>query len=150
MRQRYRKPNTPYLESKVGFKVRFQEVDSLGIVWHGHYLSYFEQAREAFGIKYGLSYLNIRDSGLAAPVVHASCDYHQPAIYGDELEVTARLHFVRAARLEMSFEVRRDLVLLATGFTVQVFTDFEGRLILNRPPILEDFYRRWDGEHDRT
>ena len=36
------------------FEIRFSEVDSMGVVWHGHYVKYFEDAREAFGAKYGL------------------------------------------------------------------------------------------------
>ena len=32
--------------------IRFSEVDSMSIVWHGSYVQYFEDAREAFGRKY--------------------------------------------------------------------------------------------------
>ena len=49
----------PILSEKVAINIRFSEVDSLLIVWHGHYLKYFEDAREAFGRKYGLGYLGI-------------------------------------------------------------------------------------------
>lgn len=40
-------------------RVRFDEVDSLGIVWHGHYVKYLEDGREAWGRKYGLTYLGM-------------------------------------------------------------------------------------------
>ena len=30
-------------------RVRFTETDPLGIVWHGNYIQYFEDGREAFG-----------------------------------------------------------------------------------------------------
>lgn len=39
------------------FDIRFSEVDSMNVVWHGSYPLYFEDAREAFGRKYGLGYL---------------------------------------------------------------------------------------------
>ena len=39
-------------------KVRFEEVDSLGIVWHGRYPSFFEDSRDEFGNKYGLKYFD--------------------------------------------------------------------------------------------
>lgn len=35
-------------ETKV-FDIRFSEVDSMNVVWHGSYPLYFEDAREAFG-----------------------------------------------------------------------------------------------------
>ncbi len=47
------------LTERVEILVRFNEADPLGIVWHGHYVRYFEDGREAFGNKYGLRYLDI-------------------------------------------------------------------------------------------
>ena len=39
------------------FSIRFSEVDSMNVVWHGSYPLYFEDAREEFGRKYGLGYM---------------------------------------------------------------------------------------------
>ena len=47
---------TPVLTVEKQFEVRFSEVDMMNIVWHGSYPLYLEDAREAFGEKYGLSY----------------------------------------------------------------------------------------------
>ena len=41
------------LSETVRVQVRFSEVDSIKMVWHGHYMTYMEDAREAFGRKYG-------------------------------------------------------------------------------------------------
>ena len=38
------------------FEVRFSEVDIMGVVWHGAYPLYLEDAREAWGHHYGLCY----------------------------------------------------------------------------------------------
>jgi acyl-CoA thioester hydrolase len=48
--------------------VRFNEADPLGIVWHGHYVRYFEDGREAFGQAFGLSYLDIYKQGFTVPI----------------------------------------------------------------------------------
>ena len=42
------------LTAQVEIPIRFSEVDSMGIVWHGSYAAYVEEAREAFGVKYNL------------------------------------------------------------------------------------------------
>ena len=52
-------------------KVRFSEIDSLGILWHGNYVQYFEDGREAFGEKAfchidGELRFNIENSGKVA------------------------------------------------------------------------------------
>lgn len=45
------------LKASKKFAIRFSEVDSMNVVWHGSYPLYFEDAREAFGEKYGLEYM---------------------------------------------------------------------------------------------
>ena len=50
------------------FAVRFNETDPLGIVWHGNYITYFEDGREAFGRHFGISYLDIQKSGFSLAV----------------------------------------------------------------------------------
>ena len=60
------------------FDIRFSEVDSMQFVWHGSYTSYFEDAREAFGQKYGLGYLTIFNHGFYAPLVDLSFKYKKP------------------------------------------------------------------------
>ncbi len=134
-----------FIEHRAYLRVRFQDVDVINVVWHGHYLSYFEFGREAFGEEYGLGYLDVRAAGLVAPVVHVSCDYLQPARYGDELTVITRLHPSSRAAIDLSYEVRRasDDALLAKGRTRQVFTDFEGNLLLNQPDLMRRFHEQW-------
>ncbi len=138
----------PYLEHRAYLRVRFQDVDSIHVVWHGHYLSYFEHGREAFGEEYGLGYQDVKAAGMVAPVVHVSCDYLQPARFGDELTVVTRLHPTDRAVIELSYEVRRasDESLLAQGRTRQVFTDLEGSLILNQPEIMQRFHAQWQDQ----
>jgi len=126
-------------------RVRFQEVDSLQVVWHGHYLSYFEDVRVALGRRYGLRYDDIRNAGLRAPVVHLSCDFLAPARFDDELELRARLFEREEAKIEFHYEVFNvgTAALLATGRTVQVFTDERDELLLTLPPFMCAFYERW-------
>ena len=63
------------------FEIRFSEVDSIGVVWHGHYAIYFEDAREAFGAKYNLEYLMMYDLGFFEPIVELTFKYKRPLIY---------------------------------------------------------------------
>ena len=45
------------LKASKEVEIRFSEVDSMNVVWHGSYPLYFEDAREAFGKKFGLAYI---------------------------------------------------------------------------------------------
>ena len=47
------------LTTEIEFDIRFSETDAMGVVWHGNYLKYFEDGREAFGKEFGMEYLDI-------------------------------------------------------------------------------------------
>ena len=57
------------LAVRTAIKIRFGEVDSMGIVWHGNYFKYFEDGREAFGDKYGINYMDFYRNGTMIPLV---------------------------------------------------------------------------------
>ena len=76
------------LKATVPLKIRFSEVDSMNIVWHGSYVMYFEDAREAFGGKYGIAYLDIFGNGYYAPLVDLSFKYKSPITYDMKPEIT--------------------------------------------------------------
>lgn len=120
--------------------VRFNEVDSLGIVWHGHYISYFEQGREAFGKQFGISYLDMKVNGFATPIVKSSCEHFLPLKYGDRFRVETTFMNSVSAKMMFRYHIFNEAgQLVCRGETVQVFTDFEGNLSLYAP----EFYTAW-------
>ena len=139
-------PPRPYLEEKTSLPVRFNEVDALHIVWHGHYANYFEEARRAVGRRYGVDYTTFIEHHVAVPVIHLHVDYLTPARLPDLLKVSARLFKSKSARLDFDYEVRRgsDGALLATGNTSQVFTTPAGELILNWPAFMLERLKAWE------
>ena len=72
--------NRALLKVSHKIRVRFNETDPLGIVWHGYYLHYFEDGREAFGRKFGISYLDIKKHGFAAPIIKTNTDHKLPLV----------------------------------------------------------------------
>ena len=124
--------------------VRFEEVDSLGIVWHGRYASYFEDARVAFGEKYGIGYMDFYENGVVAPIKQMHFDYHQPLRFGDEMMIEAVLHWSEAARLNFEFTVRNSNdELSTTGYTIQMMLDLEENILVVLPPFYKKFLDNW-------
>jgi acyl-CoA thioester hydrolase len=132
------------LLSKVEFPVRFSEVDSMNIVWHGHYVKYMEEGREDFGRKFGISYLTIKNSGYMAPVVKITCEYKKPLQYDDKVIVETRFIDSEAAKITYAFRIYRasDNELVATGESVQVFLDMDRELVLTIPPFFEAWKKK--------
>jgi len=135
-----------YLSETTQVRVRFQEVDSMSIVWHGHYISYFEDARRAFGRKYGIDYPAFVDNNVGAPIVKIWVDYLSPAMSTDMLDIEARLYKSDGAKLEFGYEVRRCETgkLLATGGSLQVFSTLKGELLLTWPEVMIRRYEDWE------
>lgn len=136
-----------YLEQAVSLRVRFHEVDAMGCVWHGHYATYFEEGRRAFGRRFGIDYPVFFRQGVQAPLVSMRVSYKAQGHMEDQIDVTARLWEPVGAKLEFSYEVRRqeDGRLLAEGETVQVFIDGNGELLLTMPGFMKDILKTWDG-----
>lgn len=79
-----RKKSEASLVNKTSLRVRFSEVDSMQIVWHGEYVRYFEDGREAFGREFaGLGYMDIYASGYTAPIVELHLQYRKPLKVND-------------------------------------------------------------------
>lgn len=130
----------PILSHTTPFRVRFNETDPLGIVWHGHYVTYFEDGREAFGDAFGISYIHIRDQGYLAPVVKCTCEYKLPLRYGDGATVETVFIDNPAAKMTFRYTIFNDAQqVVAVGETIQVFTDLSGTLVLTNPPFFADW-----------
>jgi len=119
----------------VAFEVRFPEVDSYGIVWHGHYVQYFEVARNALCAAFGLTPADALAHGYKVPITKVSVDLKKPARLDDRLAVSARLETSETAKIAMRYEIRREATgeLLAAGATEQVVLDPSGQLLLTFP-----------------
>jgi acyl-CoA thioester hydrolase len=124
-------------------RVRFNETDPLGIVWHGYYITYFEDGREAFGRHHGISYLDIADSGYTTPIVKSTCEHKLSLRYGDVIRIETTIVDTPAAKMIFRYRIFDGKNEIAcTGETVQVFLDNQGELMLTNPPFFEEWKRK--------
>lgn len=126
-------------------RVRFNEADPLGIVWHGHYIRYFEDGREDFGSRFGIGYLDVFNRGFVVPVVNVDCSFKKSLRYGDTVIVETRFIPCEAAKILFTYSLyKKDTrELVATGNSVQVFLDKEhSSLQLLNPPFFEEWKRK--------
>ncbi len=132
------------LINRTNIKVRFSEVDSLRIVWHGNYIKYFEDGREAFGKQYGLGYLDFYEQKLVTPVVDIAVHYKSQLVYGDEIVVETEFVNSEAAKIIFEYRIIRksDMSVIATGRSVQVFLSTDGELILTNPDFFVDWKKK--------
>ena len=132
------------LKDRTEVKVRFGEVDSMGIVWHGNYVKYIEEGRESFGRKYGISYIDIYKNDVMTPVVNMNIDFKKQVQYGDQLIIETELVDQPAAKILYKFKIFRksDDELVATAETTQVFVDLNREILLYYPDFVMDWKRK--------
>ena len=133
------------LKSSKEIEVRFNELDPLGIVWHGNYIKYFEIGREDFGVKHGICYTDLKREKIATPVVSVHCDFKRYVKYGEKLIIETQLINDPAAKIILEYQIFRpeNRELVAEGKTVQVYTDIEGNLLLILPDFIAGWKRKW-------
>lgn len=133
------------LTSRIEIPIRFSEIDALGIIWHGHYVKFFEDGREAFGDQYEMSYLKIRSHDFLVPMVNLNIDFKKTVKYGDRVIIETTYVDSPAAKLIFHYKLYRasDQELIAKGETTQVFTDLDHELYITIPPFFEEWKKKY-------
>lgn len=120
--------------------VPFFDVDSMNIVWHGHYCKYLEVARCNLLDKLGYNYTDMKASGFMFPIVDMQIKYIQPLVFEQQLVVTASL-IEWEYRLKIHYVIRDALTgtVLSKAHTVQAAVDAQTKLLrIGCPdPLLE-------------
>ena len=80
------------MHADVIIEVPFHDVDTMNVVWHGHYLKYFEIARCKLLDQFHYNYNQMRDSGYAWPVIESYVRYVQGIEFEQKIRVRAVLN----------------------------------------------------------
>jgi acyl-CoA thioester hydrolase len=121
-------------------QVRFYEVDSYGVVWHGHYVGWFETGRNDLTQRFQMGPLQLKETKFLAPVVELDCQFKLPATFGAPLIIQTTMERTEVAKLIFHYRVldQESRKVLATGSTTHVLTDLKGNLLYRVPPeVLE-------------
>ena len=104
-------------------RVRFAETDAQGIVHNSNYLVWFEVARVEYLERHAGGYQRLRELGIEALVLESHVRYLQPARFDDRLVVHARCVDLKGARFRYEYEIVRDGVVIADGWTAHATVD---------------------------
>ena len=132
------------LRLTVNRRVRFEELDSMGVVWHGRYPSYFEDGRVALGRLYGIGYSDFIREQVPVPVRQMQIDYHHPLRFEEDFEINTILHWSETTRINFEYVIHSAQGrLVCTGCTVQLMLDHDLNVLLTPPPFFAAFLERW-------
>ena len=123
-------------------RVRYADTDAEGVVYYGTYLTYFEVARVELLRALGLPITEVEARGLMLPVVEARLKYLRPARLDDLLEVSLSVQSVGPASFTCAYEVARDGLLLASGWTRLAVCERESGRCTPMPQWLRELFER--------
>ncbi len=136
----------PALVHRMTINIRFSEVDSMKVAWHGSYVKYLEDGRENFGRQYkGLGYNDYFESGFVTPVVNLNINYKQSLVYGDRAIIETRYIASEAAKIIFEYIIYResDMAVMATAETTQVFVSLDGEMQFESPEFYLNWKKQW-------
>ena len=126
-------------------RVRWAEADMQGIVFNGHYLTYFDVAITEYWRAIGLPYpQTTADTGGELYTVKATVEYHAPARYDDELELMVRCARIGHSSLTFAVEIWRGDEQIVHGELIYVHADPQTRKPAPLPERLIGTIRRFE------
>ena len=117
-------------------KVRYCETDQMGLVHHGSYINYFEEARISWISNLGFSYSEMEKSGIILPVSKLNVSYLRPAYFDDELVVNVELAELPTSRLIFNYTIKNKDEVVVTGTTVLAFLNKETKKPVRCPDYM--------------
>jgi len=120
----------------IEIKVRYCETDQMGLVHHGSYINYFEEARIAWISNLGFSYSEMEKSGIILPVSKLNVSYLRPAYFDDDLLVSVELAELPTSRLIFNYTINKEEEVIVTGTTVLAFLNKETKKPVKCPDYM--------------
>lgn len=120
----------------IKIKVRYCETDQMGLVHHGSYINYFEEARISWISNLGFSYSEMEKSGIILPVSKLNVSYLRPAYFDDDLVVNVELAEMPTSRLIFNYTIKNKDDVVVTGTTVLAFLNKETKRPVRCPDYM--------------
>ena len=114
------------LMEEVTLVTSFQDADPMGVIYHGNYFRFFEEARRLLMEKINYNYRDMVDSGYAWPVIDSYVKYIQAIPFNHEIRITAQLtEWENYIRVDYAIYDAKSEKRMTKGYTRQVAIDMK-------------------------
>ena len=79
-----------------------QNTDHAGVLWHGYYLNWLEEARIDALSKVGIKYIDLIKDGYEMPVVNIEIKYKSPILHGEEILIESEFVINESPRIKIN------------------------------------------------
>ena len=117
------------MKGRVDIRVRYIEIDQMGVVNNVNYFKWLEEGRVEFLRDLGMPLIEIEKGGTILMMAETKCNYLSPARYDEELVLETSIVHVGTKSLRFDYLVRKNTGKkeIARAYTVHVTTDKTGK-----------------------
>lgn len=122
-------------------KVQPHHTDFGGVVWHGAYVAWLEEARVESLRSIGIEFADLVAAGCNLPVVEMALRYHRPLRLGQSAVVKTQMREMKGVRLAWDYEIQAlgGPEVYLTGQVTLVAIDLDkGKIMRRLPPAVQD------------
>lgn len=128
------------ITTEITLTAQFYDLDPMGVVWHGHYARFLEQARCQLLDKIGYNYIEMQASGFIWPIVDIQTKFIRPIRFHQNFIVAATLvEFENRLKIEYIIRDAASSEVLTKAHTTQIAVNAAtNELCLESPAIFTD------------
>ena len=86
-------------------EINYYETDKMQVVHHSNYIRYLEECRMDFMRQIGFDYAKMEQNGIMVPVLSVSCNYKNPARFGETICIVPKVERMHGVKYEMSYRI---------------------------------------------
>ena len=112
-----------------------QHTDHAGVLWHGYYLNWLEEARIDALFKVGIKYIDLIKDGYEMPVVSIEIKYKSPILHGEEILIESEFVINESPRIKINSNfIGRNNIITTSSSIDLVLINKENFSIVRKKP----------------
>ena len=112
-----------------------QHTDHAGVLWHGYYLNWLEEARIDALFKVGIKYIDLIKYGYEMPVVSIEIKYKSPILHGEEILIESEFVINESPRIKINSNfIGRNNIITTSSSIDLVLINKENFSIVRKKP----------------
>ena len=120
-----------------------QHVDHAGVMWHGTYLNWLEEARIDSINKVGISYVELLSKGFEMPVYNLQLKYHKPIKIGEEIIIKSLFNIDKSPKININskFFCQNGICKTEASLDLVLIDNKTFKIIRKRPEFINLFFK---------
>ena len=124
-----------------------QHSDHAGVMWHGAYFNWLEEARIKALSEAGINYFDLTKKGYELPIIDSSVKYILPIYLGDKITIESIFNIGKSPKINIStkFVNKNQRVLTTSVVNLVLVNKFNFKIIRKRPDFISKVFCKLNG-----